>query len=66
MCSYIPLNTHDKFILNSGSIKKCSQVVSKQVKQHTVIKFLTAENIIPTKIHHHLKVGYDEDAANLN
>lgn len=55
--SYIPLYTHDQFdglhqfVLNSGNIIMCSRV----------IEFLTAENIIPTEIHRHLKAVYGEN-----
>jgi len=66
---YTPLYTHDQFeglqqfILNSGSIEMCSQIMSMRVKQRAVIKFLTAENIISTEIHRRLKAIYDENAV---
>jgi len=34
-----------------------------QVKQHAIIKFLNAENVIPTEIDRHSKAVYDDDAV---
>jgi hypothetical protein len=37
--------------------------MSTRVKQRAVIKFLTAEKVIPTKIHRRLKAVYGDDAV---
>lgn len=45
-------------------MKTCSSDMSTRVKQRAVVKFLTVENVTPTKIHHRVKAVYGYDTVN--
>ena len=56
--------------LNTGSktvhvnMESCYGGMSTRLRQCAVTEFLSAENITPAEIHHHLQAVYGEDTVN--
>ena len=46
------------------NMESCYGSMSTRLKQRAVTEFLSAENVMPAEIHHHLQAVYGEDTVN--
>jgi hypothetical protein len=71
-CSHNPLHSgakFDSFLYTSSktvhvNMESCYDDMSMRLKQHAVIEFLSAENVMPIEIHRHLQAAYGENTVN--
>jgi hypothetical protein len=71
-CNHNPLHSgakFDSFLYSSSktvrvNMESCYDDMSMRLKQHVMIEFLSAENVMPTEIHRRLLAVYDENTVN--